>query len=140
MQMEKKWVQILVVLMWVVCLTSCATTMSDLVRHKELGEGTSRVYPVNVQQAWEIARKVLDWEGIGAYEDHRAEGYVLITSGATWFYKGTLIGIWVDPVDNTQSKVTVITKSKRSMDTIVGLTERDFHENFALFAKGVENK
>jgi len=138
--MKKQWLQILVLLIWVVCLIGCATTMSDLVRLKEKGEGTSRVYPVNVDKAWEITKKVLAWEGIGAIEDHRTEGYVLITTGATWFYRRTLTGIWIEPLDNGQSKVTAITKSKRSLDTIVGLTERDFHENFALFAKGVENK
>lgn len=138
--MRKQWIKILVILMVGVCLTSCATSMSDLVKYKEMGEGTSRVYPITVQKAWEISKKVLDWEGIGAYEDHRSEGYVLIRSGATWFYKETLIGIWVEPVNNIQSKVTVITKSKRDVDTFVGLTERDFHENFALFAKGIEDK
>ncbi len=138
--MKKQWIKILVILMWGVCLTTCATSMSDLVRYKEMGEGTSRVYPVTVQQAWEIARKVLDWEGIGTYEDHRAEGYVLITIGTTWFYRSNFMGIWVEPIDNAQSKVTVIEKSKRSVDTFVGPTERDFHENFALFAKGVGTK
>jgi hypothetical protein len=138
--MKKQWIPILLLLIGLGGLIGCATTMGDLVRYKELGEGTSRVYPVNVNQAWEITKKVLDWEGIGAFEDHRAEGYVLIRSGATWFYKRTLIGIWVEPLDNAQSKVTVITKLKRSLDTIGGLTEKDFHENFALFAKGIQDK
>jgi hypothetical protein len=139
-QMKKQWMQILVLLLLVVCLTRCATTMSDLVRSKEMGEGTSRIYQVSVDQAWEITKKVLDWEGIGALEDHRSEGYVLITSGTVWFFRATLIGIWVEPLNNVQSKVTVITKSKRSMDTFVGLSETDFHEHFSLFAKGVETK
>jgi hypothetical protein len=138
--MRKKWIPILLLLIWLGGLIGCATTMSDLVMLKEKGEGTSRVYPVNVPQAWEITKKVLDWEGIGAYQDHRAEGYVLITIGTTWFYRRNLMGIWVEPLGNVQSKVTVIIKSKRSVDTFVGPTERDFHENFALFAKGVEDK
>jgi hypothetical protein len=138
--MKKKWMQILVLLLFVVCLTRCATTLSDVVKSKEMGEGTSRIYQVSVAQAWEVTKKVLDWEGIGAIEDHRSEGYVLITSGTTWFFRGTLIGIWVEPLNNVQSKVTVITKSKRSMDTFVGLSETDFHEHFALFAKGVGTK
>jgi hypothetical protein len=139
-QMKKQWMRILVLLLLVVCLTRCATTISDLVRSKEMGEGTSRIYQVSVEQAWEVTKKVLEWEGIGAIEDHRSEGYVLITSGTTWFYRATLVGIWVEPLNNVQSKVTVITKSKRSTDTFVGLGETDFHEHFALFAKGVETK
>jgi hypothetical protein len=119
-------------------LTGCANTFSDLVRSKEEGKGTSRVYKVNVDQAWEIAKRVSQWEGIGEIKESRSEGYMLIKSGADWFHKGTLIGVWIEPVDKDRSKVTVITKSKRSADTFLGISETDFHKSFALFVKGPE--
>jgi hypothetical protein len=117
-------------------LAGCANTFSTLVRSKEEGEGTSRVYKVNVDQAWEIARRVSQWEGIGDISENRSEGYMLIKSGADWFYEGTLIGVWIEPIDKDQSKVTVITKSKRSVDTFRGISETDFHKGFALFVQG----
>ena len=59
-------------LIWV-CLTGCAT-MSDVVQSKERGRGTSKVYPVNADQAWEIAKTVFRWERTDAVEEHRSEG------------------------------------------------------------------
>jgi len=114
----------------------CANTYGDLVRGKETGEGMSRVYRVDRDRAWEIAKRVTQWEGIGEIKENRAEGYMLIKSGADWYYKGTLIGVWIEPVDKDQSKVTVVTKAKRSTDTIRRLSEVDFHKSFALFVQG----
>ena len=121
-------------------LVGCASTFSDLVRSKEEGKGTSRVYKVNVDQAWEIAKRVLQWEGTGEIKENRSEGYMVINRGSTLLYTITLIGVWIEPIDKNQSKVTVITKSKTSADTIRGLSEKDFHESFALFAQGPEIK
>jgi hypothetical protein len=113
-------------------LTGCATTFSDLVRSKEEGKGTSGVYQVNVDQAWEIAEKILQWEGTGEIKENRSEGYMVTKSGST------LIGVWIEPINKVQSKVTIVTKSTGR--TIVGLSGTDFHEHFALFANAPENK
>ena len=121
-------------------LTGCANTFSDLVKSKEEGKGKSRVYRVNVDQAWEIAKKVFQWEGIDDIRENRSEGYMVIKSGATWFYKVNLMGVWIEPIDKVQSKVTVIAKSRTSLDTFLGLSETDFHEIFALFVQGPEMK
>jgi hypothetical protein len=108
------------------------------VRSKVEGEGMSRVYKVNVDQAWEIAKRVSRWEGIGDIKENRSEGYRLFKSGADWFYKGTLIGVWIEPIDQVQSKMTVIIKLKRSVDAFRRLNETDFHKAFALFVEGPE--
>jgi hypothetical protein len=116
-------------------LAGCATTFGDLVRSKEAGEGMSRVYEVNADRAWGIAKRVSQWEGIAEIRENRAEGYMLMKSGADWYYKGTLIGVWIEPIDKDQSKVTVVTKARRSVDTFRRLSEVEFHKTFALFAK-----
>jgi hypothetical protein len=117
-------------------LAGCATTFGDLVRSKEAGEGMSRVYKVNADRAYDIAKRVTQWEGIGDIRENREEGYMLIKSGADWYYKGTLIGVWIEPIDKDQSKVTVVTKARRSVDTFRRLNEVDFHKSFALFVHG----
>src|SRR5512135_3053757 len=122
---DRLWV-FLVVLSFLI-LGGCATGFSELVRSKEEGKGTSKVYNVNVDQAWEIAKKVLQWEGTGGIEEHRSEGYMVMRSGETLFYKVNLMGVWIEPVDKARSKVTVLTKSKTSVDTILGLSETGFH-------------
>ena len=121
-------------------LAGCANTFSELVRSKEEGKGKSRVYKVNVDRAWEIAKSVFQWEGTGDIRENRSEGYMVIKSGSTWFYKVNLMGVWIEPIDKVQSKVTVIAKSRTSVDTFLGLSETDFHEMFALFAQGAEIK
>ena len=127
---------VVLVALWFLILTGCANTFSDLVRSKEEGKGTSRVYKANVDQAWEIAKRVLQWETTGEIKENRSEGYMVIKSGSTLLYDITLIGVWIEPIDKVQSKVTVITKSKTSIDTILGLSETDFHKSFALFVEG----
>ena len=117
-------------------VSGCATTFGDLVRSKEAGEGMSRVYKVSPDRAWEVAKRVTQWEGIGEIKEDRAEGYILIKNGADWYYKGTLIGVWIEPVDKDQSKVTVVTKARRSTDTFRRTSEVEFHKTFAAFVEG----
>ncbi len=135
---DRLWV-FLVVLSFLI-VGGCANSFSELVRSKEEGKGTSRVYKVNVDQAWEIAKKVLRWEGADEIRENRSEGYMVIQTGDTWLYKVNMLGVWVEPVDQTQSKVTVIARSKTSVDSFLGLTEKGFHEHFALLAQGPEMK
>jgi len=136
MKLSSDKLRVFLVALSFLILAGCATTFGDLVRSKEAGEGMSRVYKVNVDQAWEIAKRVSQWEGIGDIRENRTEGYMLIKSGADWYYKGTLIGVWIEPIDKDQSKVTVVTKARRSVDTMRRLSEVEFHKSFALFAEG----
>ena len=136
MKLSSDKLRVFLVALSFLILAGCATTFGDLVRSKEAGEGMSSVYKINVDRAWGIAKRVSQWEGIAEIIENRAEGYMLMKSGADWYYKGTLIGIWIEPIDKDQSKVTVITKAKRSLDTLRRMSEPDFHKSFALFAEG----
>jgi len=115
-------------------ITGCANPLSDLVRLKQEGKGKSIVYRVSVDQAWEIARRVLEWKGVEDINENRSEGYIVAKSGKTLFYSITVVGIWIEPIDKGRTKVTAITKSKTSVDTILDLSEKEFHEGFALCA------
>jgi len=112
-------------LVWVV---GCSTT-SDVLKAKS--EGTSQVYPVNADQAWNIARTVFRWEGADSIEEHRSEGYMLTSSGMDLVSYGTVMGAWVDPVDKNNTKVTVVTKRRLSTNVATTLTETTFHRRFA---------
>ena len=80
--------------------------MSDVVQSKERGRGTSKVYPVNADQTWEIAKTVFRWERTDAVEEHRSEGYMLASSGESLISWGTLTGVWVEPVNSDSTRVT----------------------------------
>ncbi len=109
----------------------CSTT-NDVIRVKEAGsEGTTKVYPVTTDQAWEIAKTVFRWEGADAIEEHRSEGYMLTSSGPNLVSWGAVMGAWIEKVDDNNTKVTVVTKRRISMNLATTLTETTFHKRFA---------
>lgn len=116
------------VLLLVIFVAGCAT-MSDVVRAKD--EGTSKVYPVNADQAWDIAKTVFRWEGADAIEEHRKEGYMLTSSGMNFVSIGAVMGAWIDPIDQNNTKVTVVTKRRIATNIATTLTETTFHNRFA---------
>ena len=115
--------------------------MGDVVQHKEDGsEGTTKVYAVTDDQAWEISKKVFRWEGADAIEEHRSEGYMLTSSGMNLVSWGAVMGAWIEPVDKENTKVTVVTKRRISINIATTLTEGTYHKTFAkaveIFKKG----
>ena len=116
---------LLTTLVWVM---GCSTT-SDVLKAKS--EGTSKVYPVNADKAWNITRTVFRWEGADAIEEHRDQNYMLTSSGMNLVSAGAVMGAWVDPVDKNNTKITVVTKRRLSLDVATTLTETTFHRRFA---------
>ena len=113
-----------------ILVAGCAH-MSDVLKAKSAGEGTTAVYPVNKDQAWEIAMTVFRWEGVETIEPHRDQGYMLASSEMNFWSYGALMGAWVDPVDHHHTKVTVITKRRLATSIGTGLTETTFQKRFA---------
>lgn len=105
----------------------CAT-MSDVVRDKD--KGTHKTYPINMEQAWDIAITVLRWENCETIEQHQNAGYMLTTIGQDFFSDGTLVGVWLDEVDKENTKITVVTKRKEQLNLATGLTETTFHSSY----------
>ncbi len=115
-------------LVFTALLVSCAT-MGDVARFKD--EGTSKVYPVTADQAWDIAKAVFRWEGADAIEEHRKDNYMLTSSGMNMVSWGAVMGAWIDPIDQNNTKVTVVTKRRLSTNVATTLTETTFHKRFA---------
>jgi len=109
-------------------LVGCAT-MCDVVNSKE--EGTAKVYSVTSDQAWNIAKTVFRWEGSDAIEEHRDQNYMLTSSGMNMVSWGAVMGAWIEPVDKSNTRVTVVTKRRLSMNLATTLTEATFHDRFA---------
>ena len=132
--MKKKGSSVLafiVFLSFFALLSGCAT-MNDVVRVKEDGsEGTTKVYPVTVDQAWEISKTVFRWEGSDAIEEHRDQSYMLTSSGINLVSWGTVMGAWIEPVDKANTKVTVVTKRRVTVNIATTLTEGTYHKRFA---------
>ena len=106
--------------------------MSSVVRAKAQGKGTSRVYRVNTEGAWEISKKVFRFVKIEAVEEHRSEGYMLARFGKSSVSWGAVMGVWIEPVDDDSTRVTVVIKRSNPTELFVPLTEIDFHNDFEL--------
>jgi hypothetical protein len=109
-------------------VTGCAT-MSDVVKARN--EGERRLYPVTCDQAYDIAGKIFRSEGSDAIEDHRAEGYILTSSGANRLTWGTFMGAWTEPATPGHCLVTVLTKRRMALNAATTLTETTSHNRFA---------
>jgi hypothetical protein len=125
-QLTKRLISIIAVL-WI---AGCAT-LTDVIEEKQEGGGTTKVYPVNNDQAWEIARTVFRWSGTDAIEEHRDQGYMLTSSGMNLVSAGAVMGAWVEPVGQEQTRVTVVTKRRIQTNIATTLTETTFHKRFA---------
>lgn len=105
------------------------STMNDVANSK--ASGTSGIYSVTDAEAWNIAKVVFRWEGADAIEEHRKDGYMLTSSGLGLGTYGSVMGAWIDWIDKNNTKVTVVTKRRNSLDIATTLTETTFHERFA---------
>ena len=108
-------------------ISSCAS-MEDVLREKEEGGGTTVAYNVSFEEAWEISRVVFRWEGCDQIEEHKLQRYMLTTSGGNAVSSGAVMGAWIEPIDDENQSVTVITKRKVATNLATTLTEGTFHE------------
>ena len=114
-------------------LSGCAS-LNDLVKEvtsakKDGNGGVAKIYPVNINQAWDITEAVFRWEKTDEIEEHRNENYVITSTGMKMVAFGSVMGIWIEPVDPNNTRVTVITK-RRIKDIFTRLTTSTFHERF----------
>lgn len=122
----------IIMLFSLVALLGGCATMNDVVRVKEDGtEGTTKIYPVTADQAWEISKTVFRWEGSDAIEEHRDQGYMLTSSGMNLVSWGAVMGAWIEPVDGNNTRVTVVTKRRVTVNIATTLTETTYHKRFA---------
>jgi len=127
--MRREMLDILGILVILVVMLGGCATMGDVAKSKE--DGTSKVYPVTADQAWDISRTVFRWEGADAIEEHRNDGYMLTSTGMNFVSYGAVMGAWLDSVDKDNTKVTVVTKRRISTNIATTLTETTFHKRFA---------
>jgi predicted transcriptional regulator len=128
-----------ILLILVTQLFGCIS-MNDVIRAKTEGaEGTTRLYQANSELSWEIARTVFRWEGTDAIEEHKDQGYMLTSSGMNLLSWGTLMGAWIEPVNEETTKVTVVTKRRMPLDFVTTLTEGTFHSRFEQALEIVKN-
>ena len=122
--MRTTWTLIITILL----LTSCATTNS-VVKAKDKGKGTTKVYDISFEQAWDVAKRSFRWAGADAVDEYKSEGYMLTSKGMNLVTSGSVMGAWVEQ-NGSKSTVTVISKRRISTQLATGMTEGKFHKYF----------
>ena len=127
--------QLILAILATVFLVSGCVSLHDLsteiTKAKETGkEGVVKVYPVDINQAWEISRAVFRWEKTDEIEEHRNENYMITSTGLKMVAFGSAMGVWIEPADFNQARITVITRRRVLSDTFTRLTESKFYERF----------
>jgi hypothetical protein len=118
-------------------LSGCFVTRADLLPAKLAGNGTTRLYPVTENQAWDLAIAASRWEGWGGvlYE-HRNENYIDLWSQGNLVPRSAYFGVWIELEDKESTKGTIVIK--RALENLVRIelnpknfTEESFHARFA---------
>jgi hypothetical protein len=109
---------------------------NQVVQAKMAGnEGVTKVYPVSVNQAWEITETVFRWEKCDAVKENRQENYMITSTGMKMVAFGSVMGVWLEPSDESSTKVTVVTRRRVEKDFFTKLDAPTFFERFE---KGLE--
>ncbi len=128
---------IVFVLSLLFCANAWSLSQRDVVNARQSGDdGVARVYHVNEQQAWEIAAAVLHWQHSNRIEDRHDLNCMLTSIGASTCACRMEVGVWIEPVNEGDSKVTIITRGKSSnniftnIETFPDMVKPDFHTRF----------
>ncbi len=93
-------------------------------------EGVAKVYPVTKNQAWDITRAVFGWEKTDEIEEHPDGNYLITSTGMKMLAFGSVMGVWIEPVDSDNTRMTVITRRRVKGDIFTELTPSKFYERF----------
>jgi hypothetical protein len=125
---------LLPVFLFIIFASGCASLQevsSDVKRAGEAGiEGTIKTYPIDTNQSWDIAMSVFCWEKTDEIEEHRLQNYMITSTGMKMVAFGSVMGVWFEPVDSSNTKVKVVTKRRVENDIFTNLTESTFFERF----------
>jgi len=126
--------RILITLLAISLASGCASLpelKDEVIQARKSGrEGEMRVYPVSVDQAWDITEAVFRWEKTDELEEHRQENYVITSSGMKSAAFGTVMGVWIEPVDMKSSRITVIARQRGDCCVLTNLTPPNFFKRF----------
>ncbi len=94
-------------------MQSGCSTIADCRSAK--GQGTARIYNAPFENVWKIAPIALNDLGLSVAGQNKEDGYILAVKGMTMFSYGENVGVFIDVVNDEQTKVEAV--SKKTMAT-----------------------
>ncbi len=117
-----------------VLMSGCASMQElsdEVIKARNTGkEGVERVYPVSEAQAWNISRAVFRWEKTDEIQENHDENYVIAGIGMKMVCFGSVMGVWIKPVDDEHTMLSVVTRRRVASDIFTSLTASRFYERF----------
>jgi hypothetical protein len=103
----------------------CGTDRIDVQHAHANGAGLVKTYDVGFDTAWQAAHAALRWSGAGTPQDHLDQHYVVTNdpSSAASSY-GQQVGIWLEPLAATQTRVNVVVLEPTTTSDTGGPDER----------------
>ena len=112
--------------------------VEGLIEARDAGEGVSKVYPLGKTDALRMSYIILKVKNRARMDSKSPEGQLVGTISQTTYTWGldthtketkeTLVGVWVEGLDQTESRVTCVSLGRAIVDGSVALTEAQFHE------------
>lgn len=104
---------------------ACGTDRIDVQHAHANGAGLVRTYDVGFDTAWQAAHAALRWSGAGTPTDHLDQHYVVTNdpSSPAPSY-GQQVGIWLEPLASTQTRVNVVVLESSTTSDTGGPDER----------------
>lgn len=125
---------LLAMLAAMIVTSGCASTreLSDAViqERKSGKQGVTREYQVSANQAWEITDAVFRWEKTDEVVKNLDENYAITSSGMKMAIFGSVLGVWIEPLDRNSTRLTVLSKNRNDRFVLTGLTPNHFLERF----------
>jgi hypothetical protein len=112
-------------------IASCSITTSELLASKAFG--TAQTYQVTPDQAWKIARAIVDTTAAVKVEERRKDGEdgVLVATTETHdWHMATRLAIWIEPVE-AGTRLIVLSRTVWPGAFPRALSEKEFHRDFA---------
>ena len=122
---------ILLMILVVSVISIGCTTMGNVVYSKSEGGSKAKVYQVKVDQAWEIAKAVCHQLGAESIEENPSEGYLIMRTKPNLISYGTVMQASIEPIDENNMRVTVVTRRSDSPTTFMVSFTESFHKRFA---------
>ncbi len=125
---------LVVILSMFLLMSGCASMQEltgEVINARNTGrEGVEKVYPVSEEQAWNITRAVFRWEKTDQIQENHDENYVIAGIGMKMVCFGSVMGVWIKPVDDEHTMLAVVTRRRAASDIFTSLTASRFYERF----------
>lgn len=114
---------------FIVLINACST-LTGVSNSKD--SGIKKEYSVSPKEAKEITKKILDSLKVEVSEKYSNDNNTFV--GKSWnsiWHWGTLIGVWLDKVNESATMVTVKIMRSYKLQMKVDITEEEFHNTFS---------